>query len=314
MACCILTAFIMNQLIKACDTLDIRFLQIKYNDDEGDACAPADAHNNTSETCRITISGMTCSACSSSLTQQLESSSGIYRASVSLALGRATISYDTLKITPPEIVGIVRQAGYDTALGEKSLNDAIERLRQSQELQDLRSAITSASVCSTMIIGLENLTHLSKFSRDPSRSQLVVALISLLLAYRAQITDAWSIHSRAWSGRGKQNATMETLISLSLLCGFLLSMLQILRPNSSRDIAYASSGSLLTVVVLAGRYLEAVLKREDNSKLAALYELQTAKETYQVTSNSVRGSLNTSSVALIIKADRDGSVIAKKRG
>jgi Cu+-exporting ATPase len=299
MACCILTAFVMNRLIKACDTFDFRFLQIKYNDDEGDACAPAEKEEKTtSETCRISIGGMTCGACVSSVTKHLESVEGVFRASVSLALGRATVSYDTVLTIPDQILKAIRDAGYDADLSSKSVEEIIERLRQNHELRDLRAAISSASVCSMLIIGLDYVPSFTLMSMSSTVSWRLLAWISLLLASRVQIWDAWSIHSRAWAKRGKREATMDTLLSLSLLLGLGLPFLQAMVGNSQDTYTYASSGSFLTIVILAGKYLEAVLKRESNSNLATLYELQTERDTYRLT-----GSTITVSASLLKKGD-----------
>lgn len=299
MACCIITAFVMNRLIKVCDTFDLRFLQIKYNDEGGDACAPAETQEKTtSETCRISIGGMTCGACVASVTTHLENLDGVFRASVSLALGRATVSYDTVSATPENILKTIRDAGYDADVGSKSVEETIERLRQSHELQDLKEAISSASVGSMLIVGLDYIPFMMLTSMSSTNVHCILTWLSIVLACRVQVWNAWSIHSRAWLKRGRQKATMDTLLSLSLLLGLGLLFLQTVLGDSPTTYSYASSGSFLTIVILAGKYLEAVLMRESNSNLAALYELQTEKEVYRLT-----GSTITISASLLKKGD-----------
>ncbi|CAG5184570.1 uncharacterized protein ALTATR162_LOCUS10975 [Alternaria atra] len=76
---------------------------------------------------------------------------------------------------------------------------------------------------------------------------------------------------------------MDTLLSLSLIVGLGLSILQVTSGTLTiSSQPYASSGSFLTVVILAGRYLEAVIRREGNAHLIALYEMKKEKETYQI--------------------------------
>lgn len=81
---------------------------------------------------------------------------------------------------------------------------------------------------------------------------------------------------------------MDTLLSLSLLIGLGLAILQATLQDGQYSIAYASSGSLLTIVILAGRYLETVLKRESYRNIAMLFELQSEKEMYQLVESEVR--------------------------
>lgn len=289
MACCVLTAVIMNRLIKACDTFDFRFFQIKYNDDEKeDSCAPIDRDEKTDfGSCRISIGGMTCGACVSSITKELESINGVFRASVSLALGRASVSYDPMLTSTEQLLEAVRGVGYDATLGERSVEETIERLRQSHELEHLRVAISSGSVCASIILALEYAGNLTVFGHLSPLVTVTMPWILLGLAFRVQVWDAWAIHSRAWGGQNKQAATMDTLLSMSLLVNLCLSTLHAVVRTSLDTHHYASSGSFLTVVILAGKYLEAVLRRESNSNLAALYELHAEKETYRFSQSNV---------------------------
>lgn len=285
MACCVITALVMNRLIKACDAFDFSFFQIKYND-EGEACAPAESEGETrSETCRLSIEGMTCGACVSSITQELESLQGVFRAGASLPLGRASVSYDPAAIVPEAMVKAVQALGYEAMLGARSNDETVQRLRQSQELEDLQTSISSSSVCATAIValGYASSLPLRAFSYPLLRQLYAFLLVSL--AFRAQIWDARSIHLRAWVGNSKSTATMDTLLSLSLTLSLLLLMLHIAVHDTGVD--YASSGSFLTVVVLAGRYLEAVLRKEGNSSLATLYELQMENEIYRFSTRDV---------------------------
>ncbi|CAO2651637.1 Nn.00g042070.m01.CDS01 [Neocucurbitaria sp. VM-36] len=288
MACCILTALVMNRLIKACDALDFRLFQIKYNDDEDGSFAAVESEEKSSYTmCRISIGGMTCGACVSSIMKELESLRGVFRASVSLSLGRANVSHDASLTSPEQLLKAINDAGYEATVGERSIDETLERLRQSHELEHLKVAISSASVCATIILTLEYVALLPYFGTSSPLVRLTQDLILLYLAFRVQAWDAWTIHLRAWAGKGKQTATMDTLLSLSLLLGLFLTTIQSFFPGTSDNRYYASSGSFLTIVILAGKYLEAVLRKEGNSNLAALYELQAEKDTYRFSQSNV---------------------------
>ncbi|KAH7095472.1 E1-E2 ATPase-domain-containing protein [Paraphoma chrysanthemicola] len=280
MACCVITAFIMNRIIKACDTFDMHFLEIRYHDDD---CAPTQEEGRVeSETCRLSIDGMTCAACVNAITKALESVAGVFRAKVSLNLGRVNVSYDPALAKPQQLLQAVNSAGYQGSIGEKSTNEIIEVLRQSNELQHLRGVISSASVCAATILSLEYLHFSSNIHAAlpfTIHSHVLPWLIFLLSA-KVQMFDAWTIHTRAWS---RVSASMDTLLSLSLILGLGLSLVGVTSSFSrSSSQPYASSGSSLTVVLLAGRYLEAVLRREGNAHLSALYEIQMDKEKYQL--------------------------------
>lgn len=292
MACCILTAVIMNQLIKICDAFDISIFQIKYNDDDEErgACAPASIKRDTgSKSCHIAIIGMTCGACASSIVQRLEELDGVDRAGVSLAIGRATVSYRASVIALETVIEAVREMGYAASAGE-DVSKTLAHLNQSSELLGLKQALSSASICSSLILVLEYLQLSVGSSVSSSCLKRVSTYAALLLAAKVQVLDIWPIHAQAWSRPGRRKLTMETLLSLSLLLGMGLALLQSCVGRKRESLAYASSGSFLTIVILAGKYLEAVFRKESNRNLAALYELQAEREVYRLADTDVSRS------------------------
>lgn len=229
---------------------------------------------------------MTCGACSSAITQKLEALDGVHRASVSLALTRAVVSYDASALSAVELVRHVHQAGYEAVEEEMDDMRTIERLNQKQELHELRQAISSATVCSTLIASLEYMPAFPRFDDINAYLSGSLVWILLALAFRVQIWDAWPIHKRAWIN-GMSKLTMDSLLSQSLLLGLGLSITRAIFDPGQSSVAYASSGSFTTVIILAGRYLEAVLKRESHRNLAMLYELQAERETYRLIESEV---------------------------
>src|ERR1700743_3300986 len=101
MACCVFTAYIMSRIIKACELFDVCLLEVKYNDSDADAdsylasglqpalekqgsvplrTVPVFNHTVGQQTrtqsepwttLRLQVTGMTCSACVSTLTHAL---------------------------------------------------------------------------------------------------------------------------------------------------------------------------------------------------------------------------------------------------
>lgn len=61
---------------------------------------------------KFTISGMTCAACSSRIEKVLNKMDGV-EANVNLAMENATISYDTEKVSPADLVNKIEKLGYE---------------------------------------------------------------------------------------------------------------------------------------------------------------------------------------------------------
>ena len=60
----------------------------------------------------LKVTGMTCGACASKVTQALQSVSGVSAANVSLAAGEATVKYDENVTSPEQLKSAVKGAGY----------------------------------------------------------------------------------------------------------------------------------------------------------------------------------------------------------
>jgi len=65
------------------------------------------------ETLAISIKGMTCGGCVSSVTSVLQKISGVARVEVSLEQNRATISYDPALAKPAQFKSAIEDAGFD---------------------------------------------------------------------------------------------------------------------------------------------------------------------------------------------------------
>ena len=69
-----------------------------------------------SDSCSITVSGMTCAACSSRVQRTLQQTPGVRDASVNLMTGTATVAFDPPAVTPGSLVDVIRETGYGAEL------------------------------------------------------------------------------------------------------------------------------------------------------------------------------------------------------
>ena len=67
------------------------------------------------ETVAIDVQGMTCNGCVASVSRLLKSVPGVSDAQVTLAPGRATVTFDPAKTSVQALRGAIEDAGYDAA-------------------------------------------------------------------------------------------------------------------------------------------------------------------------------------------------------
>jgi copper chaperone len=63
-------------------------------------------------TTTLEIEGMTCGHCVAAVTRALETVTGVERAEVDLAAGRATVEHDPERASPQQLASAVAEEGY----------------------------------------------------------------------------------------------------------------------------------------------------------------------------------------------------------
>ena len=264
----------MNRLIKACELLDLDIIKIQYNQfDDGPAYNKSLGNNVQSANIvatKVSIEGMTCAACTSAIEGALTKLTGVQRVAVSLPLAKTTVIHNATTTSVEDIVKSIEGVGYGARLGQRTAEQNLELAQHSEELSKLRSAFNNAATISSILVTLD---WLSKFATLFSY-HFKLRLLSSALGIWVQLVEAWWIHERAWSLGSKSPLTMDTLISLSLLCGLALSFFNAYLFGILEANQYFSSGSFLILVVIGGRYLDTLFRRQTSSSLADLHRLQ----------------------------------------
>lgn len=276
MACCILTAYCMTRLIKTCEFFDLKLINIQYNEfDDGPAEIDGSADKGDPlVTTKISLDGMTCAACVSTVESAVAALDGVERVSVSLPLAHATVVHHTARLPVNDILSCIESRGYGARAGGRTARQNIELLQHAEEIQDLRKAFKSAWMLSSAVSGLETLAGFQL----PHGVLQLIRLAAAMLAIWVQIVDAKVVHSKAWRMAWSLSLTMDTLVSLSLTLGVALSLFNTavfgLHCAAQCTKVYWASGSFLTTVILGGRLLDLILRKQSAMAFARLYELQ----------------------------------------
>ena len=75
-------------------------------------------------TVTVKVLGMTCTMCALTIEKQLLDQEGVTRASVNFALAQATVTYDSNRISPKQLVQAIRDVGYDVDIERTELDIA----------------------------------------------------------------------------------------------------------------------------------------------------------------------------------------------
>ena len=222
------------------------------------------------------IGGMTCASCASRIERKLNRIEGV-TATVNFATQKARVS--TGSVTASKLIAAVEEAGYTAATPEPSPNSAA--LHGNHEPPALRRRLIISASLTLPVVALSMITGLQFANWQ---------WLALALAAPVALWGAWPFHRAAALNLRHGATTMDTLISVGVLAAFGWSLYALFfggagQPGmhmttslfpparSGSSGIYLEVASVVTVFILAGRYLESRAKKKSGAALQALLEL-----------------------------------------
>jgi P-type Cu+ transporter len=210
----------------------------------------------------LPIEGMTCGACAARIERGLNRLDGVASASVNLAVERATVTYDPAVTGPPVFADKVAALGY--AVGRAPGAD--------DPAGDLRRRLVAAAVLTAPVLALSMVPAL----QYPGWEWLAAVLASPVVLWAGS-----GFHRAALAGLRHRTATMDTLVSLGTLAAWGWSTAALLAGDAGEAGAGMAGGtyvyfevaSIIVVLILFGRWLEARARHRSGQALRRLAEL-----------------------------------------
>jgi P-type Cu+ transporter len=225
----------------------------------------------------LPIEGMTCASCAGRIERKLNTLEGV-EATVNYATERASVRFDAARVTPGELVAAVEAAGYAAHLpsAEPGAPAAPE-----DPTRALRRRLTFAAALSLPVLALAMI---------PALQFDYWQWLSLQLATPVVLWAGWPFHRAAWQNLRHGAATMDTLISVGTLAAWAWSVASLFfleagvpamrmpfelvtSRAAASDTIYLEVASVVTTLILTGRYFEARAKRRSGAALEALLAL-----------------------------------------
>jgi Cu+-exporting ATPase len=203
---------------------------------------------------------MTCASCAVRIEKRLNRLDGV-AATVNFASEQAAVSFDPAKLGVADLLGAVEAAGYHASLPQAlSGEESVAR--------PYLSRLALAAVLSVPVAILAWAPAL----RFPGWQWASLGLATPVVAY-----SGWPFHRAAVLNARHGVATMDTLVSLGTLAAWTWSA--VVLAAALDEGVYFDAATLITALILLGRYLEARAKRRSGEAVRALLELG-AKEAH----------------------------------
>lgn len=208
----------------------------------------------------LKIQGMHCASCVAVLTRALNKVEGVKNASVNYSTEKAMVEYDGSKIKEADLIGAVKNKGYNAVVmkeGERSK----ETILRNKELKALKHKVIISSILTlpALVLGM--------FLMDfPFRNYLL-----WLLATPIQFYIGWPFYQGAWAALKNKTANMDTLIALGTSAAYFYSVYVILFDPMNHQ--YFETSAVLITLVLVGKYLEAAAKGKTSEAITKLMKI-----------------------------------------
>ena len=224
----------------------------------------------------LPIEGMTCASCAGRIERRLNTLDGV-EATVNYATEKASVRFDSERVTPADLVAAVEAAGYAAHLPSAAVDAPVA----ADPARALRRRLTFAAALSLPVLVLAMI---------PALQFDYWQWLSLQLATPVVLWAGWPFHRVAWQNLRHGVASMDTLISVGTLAAWGWSVVSlfflgagvpamrmpfqlITSRAAASDTIYLEVASVVTVLILTGRYFEARAKRRSGAALTALLEL-----------------------------------------
>lgn len=222
---------------------------------------------------RLSISGMTCAGCVSSVEKALSGVPGVMTSAVNFAEHTANINGD---MSADALVKAIKAAGYDAAELTASDADQIaekEQLDRMHYKQSLRQSLVAALVGFPLMLA-DMTGTLPGLQSDGGRGiWLIIGLITLAV----MIYSGRRYYTGAWKALTIHNANMDTLIALGTGTAWLFSMLVVvftnLLPPAVQHVYFEAAAVILSLINL-GSALESKARGNTSEAIKRLIGLQ----------------------------------------
>ncbi len=218
----------------------------------------------------LSVSGMTCAACSAHIERALRSTLGVLDTTVNLATSEASVQYIPTIVSVGDLIEVIKSAGYE-AVYQSDLSPDRERQRGRIEKLSLRRdlSISLALSIPIMVFSMVEVPILSNW------------YLLLILSSIVQFYCGARFHRAALSALRHRTFNMNSLISLGTFAAYLYSAAVVLFGNllpetMPRHVYFETSAMIITFILL-GRYLEERAKGKTSDAIRRLIGLQPKK-------------------------------------
>ncbi|GAC97811.1 copper-transporting ATPase 2 [Pseudozyma hubeiensis SY62] len=214
---------------------DATFLDIIRTEHPDTATASKEASSQPTgsiaplETAQISVYGMTCASCSSTIEREIAKIDGVKSISVSLSTEKARIDYDSSKLGVRDLVEHIEDLGFDAVVSDDRNSTQLASLGRIKEIAEWRSAFLFSLSMGLPVFLLSMVLPKFSFTRgilwwQPISGLYLQDVICLALTIPVQFGIGLRFYRTSWKAVKHGSATMDVLIVIGTTASWTFSV------------------------------------------------------------------------------------------
>ncbi|MFB6272339.1 MAG: heavy metal translocating P-type ATPase [Salinibacter sp.] len=234
----------------------------------------------TTET-TLTVQGMSCASCVSTVESSLQALNGVVEASVNLATDRATVRYVPGTVEPADFTTVIRDAGYEVVDAEGGADRTdVEREARAEEQQSMKQkflwALAFALPVFVLEMGFMHAPAVESWIQQYASTQTLYYVLFGLTSV-VMFGPGRYFYKHGWPALKNGSPDMNTLVMMGTSAAYGYSVVATFLPNvlpeGTVHVYYEAAATIVTLI-LAGNYMEALAKGRASDAIRSLLNLQ----------------------------------------
>ncbi|MDG5787976.1 heavy metal translocating P-type ATPase [Evansella sp. AB-P1] len=226
---------------------------------------------------RLAIEGMTCASCVNRVEKKISKVDGVEKVNVNLATHQAQVVGEFDDETIESMIQSVEKIGF----GAKQLHDDKEEdlsAKQAKESKKLMKDFTLAAIVTSIVL-IGSIPHMMHGWGAWVPAWLQNPFFLLVLTTYVQLVPGWRFYKNSYKVLKNRSADMNVLVAMGTTSAWLYSGAMTLFPEFLTNAGfpyqlYYDVTTVITTLILLGRYFEAKAKGETSSAIKKLMGLQ----------------------------------------
>lgn len=261
--------------VEADETIEMSEAIIKAIEKAGYDAKPID--NDDQRKVLFSVKGMTCASCVTRVEKAIAKVEGVQSVNVNLAANQAQVEGEKGILDPEAVIKRIEKIGYEASIINEN-EQREESDEQEVETRKLLKDFTVAAVLTTVVL-VGSIPHMMHGWGAWVPTFLSNPLFLLVLTSYIQLVPGWRFYKNSYKVLRNGSADMNVLVAMGTSAAWLYSGAMTLFPDQLTAMGfpyqlYYDVTTVITTLILLGRYFEAKAKGQTSTAIKKLMSLQ----------------------------------------